>query len=289
MMSRAALGVVVLALFSARAEDVEPDAPAGVACKGQRSDTDRAYLRVPLHGTLFKGKLHGFFGIQNEKPITSWRQFNLIAVDPRNPDIGKGGEYHFIGRRGFGCRHRIAFGSLWMMQHPGNLVRLKIDELHLFDFLNPDRQKQYAAKYPRGAKPPFGPNLENHSFWLLSLFNRYHIITPASNMVPQPKEVLGFGAVPTSATSCKSYILNAATQQIEAWDSDFVWDDQKVCWEPKPSQQSAKIDQWIKDLDNSIIQRRLQASLELQALGQIARPALEKFIASKPSAEASRR
>ncbi len=50
-----------------------------------------------------------------------------------------------------------------------------------------------------------------------------------------------------------------------------------------------RVDQWITELDHSQYSLRQRASLELAKLGELIQPALEKYLATKPSLEGERR
>jgi hypothetical protein len=43
--------------------------------------------------------------------------------------------------------------------------------------------------------------------------------------------VVGYGSVPTSASSCKSYLIYRKTKKFEAWDTRFRWDNNTKNWE----------------------------------------------------------
>jgi hypothetical protein len=50
--------------------------------------------------------------------------------------------------------------------------------------------------------------------------------------------VIGYGSVPTSASSCKSYLLYKKTKMFDTWDSRFRWDDNNKNWEVTSDQEN---------------------------------------------------
>jgi hypothetical protein len=78
-------------------------------------------------------------------------------------------------------------------------------------------------------------------------------------------------------------------KEIEIWDSEFVWDTKTKGWKSKTSARFEKIGQWITDLGSNDFQKRAKAVDALEKLGELAKPALTKLLASKPSVEVRRR
>jgi hypothetical protein len=56
-----------------------------------------------------------------------------------------------------------------------------------------------------------------------------------------------------------------------------------------PSERFQRISDWIADLDSDNFQKRAKAIEQLELLGRLAEPALEKFLASRPPLDARRR
>ena len=59
--------------------------------------------------------------------------------------------------------------------------------------------------------------------------------------------------------------------------------------EPAVGIDAAKVDQWIRDLDSTNFKKRAAAAKELDKLGELAIPALQKALAERPSLEIRRR
>jgi len=246
----------------------------------------RPFRELPPHGTLMNGRLYGHFGMPNQKSPGGIAEDNLFSVDTTNPVLNQGPEYYVNGVGRFGLHHRIAHDRVWIMEAPYSLCVMKIQELPIFDLWNPNRSKEYRAKYPKAIGPLLEPESTHHSIRLQTL--RMKSITSPTGGI-DPKIISGFGAVPISAASCRCYVLDAETKFMTTWDCAFEWNEKETLWEPKPSAGFAKLDQWIKDLDSDVFQKRVTAAVELEKIGQLAQPALKKFAAAKPTAEGKRR
>ena len=270
--------------LSARAA---PPRPVGLAAKQEKDDAHEPaksyrYLRkMPAHATLYKEKLYGFF-----EPGDG--EFIISAIGTKKPSFEGRGRYSNGWASGsvFHLRHHVGFGCLWRSTCHLDLFQFKMDELPLFDVENPNREKQYTAKY-LGLEIPFRESRD--ALWLGSLYSKYEGIaykgTGGSGWETPAEAVAGIGVVPTSINSCKSFILTRATKQFETWDSAYIWNDANKYWKPKPSARFAKMDKWVKDLDSSNFQTRAHATAELEQQRWLAKPALEQLLKSSPTNE----
>jgi hypothetical protein len=236
-----------------------------------------SHVHLPAHGTIHKKMLYGFFGKKDN-------DCGLNAIPINNPSDERSKVYHGLGLMGWpgnNFRHHIKFNSIWIADGHNWLNQLKFADLHLYDIKN---LKAYFEKYP---------NSTPHLMFPITLWDKYEKISIKQFGSGWPKgfatDVLGFGSVPTSDTSCKSYILPKKTKEFEIWDNHFRWDEKTKGWETKPAARFEKIGQWIVDLDSSDFRKRAKAFEELEKLGDLAEPALTKLLASKPAVETRRR
>jgi len=246
-----------------------------------------SHVSLPAHGTIHKKTLYGFFGKKGDDS-----GLDAIAIDNPPKVRTKVYQAHVVwGDLGINFRHHIAYDSIWISTNI-EPYRLNLAELELFNSKN---WKAFFEKYPDSTP---------HQMFTMSLWCKYGKIAENQmggnwSLYGYPTDVLGFGNAPISETSVKSYILSKTTKQLEVWDSQFVWDaktkgiEGRFGWEPKgwrtkPSARFEKIGQWIADLDNNDFQKRAKASEELEKLGDLAKPALTKLLASKPPVEVRR-
>jgi hypothetical protein len=249
-----------------------------VCFASQEAVHDRySHVHLPVHGTLHKKTLYGFFGKKDN-------DFGLDAISINNPSNDRSKVYHGLASMGFpgnNFRHHIEYNSIWISTEHISLNRLKFADLDLY---NPKNWKAYFEKYPDSTPHEINP---------LTLCDKYEKIARKQFgyglRPPFATDVLGFGSVPTSEASCKSYILPKKTKEFEIWDSHFQWNEKTKGWETKPVARFKKFGQWAADLDSSDLQKRDKAFDELEKVGDMARTSLEELLARKPSAETCRR
>jgi hypothetical protein len=249
------------------------------ATQGAAPKVQYSHVRLPVHGTIHKGALHGFFG----KKEDDW---GLYAIPTNNPSADRSTVYWphaYMGGFGNSFRHNIQGNSIWISNQPGFIHRLKLADLKLYKWEN---WEAFSEKYP-GLTPP-------HLITSLTLYDKYRKIAEEElglnwSLRGYPTDVLGYGSVPASDNSVKSYILPKKTKEFEIWDSHFRWDEKTKGWKTMPSARFEKIGQWVADLDSSDFQKRAKACDELEKLGDLAEPALNKLLASKPALETCRR
>jgi hypothetical protein len=235
-----------------------------------------SHVRLPVHGTIHKNTLYGFFGNKVD-------DFRLHAISINNPSNDCSKIYHphaFLGDPGYSFRHRIQYNCIWISTYSS--CRLKLAELELYNSRNSDA---FFEKYP---------DSDPHAFFSPALYEKYGKIAIKQHGLGRATmgtvtDVLGFGSVPTSETSLKSYILPKETKQFEIWDSHFRWNKKSKSWETMPAARFAKLGHWIADLASSDFQKRAKAFDELEKLGELAEPALNKLLESKPAVETHRR
>jgi hypothetical protein len=184
------------------------------------------HLNMPPHGSVHKGMLYGFFADNWSSPtkdgIGSWNRPYLDGIPLKKSAKKDWKKYEFIhGSFSYNFRHSIGHGCLWFSDGPNQLYQIKFEEIQRFDF--PNLSKKDWLEPPR--------------FFLQTLRDKYAKFydeeDPSGAMLKSfpVNGVIGYGSVPTSASSCKCYILYRKTKMFETWDSRFRWDDNNKNWE----------------------------------------------------------
>jgi len=172
-----------------------------------------SHRHLPVHGTLYKGELYGFFG-------KAGSDFPLDAIPVPNPPKERSKFYYLLwGQISFSSnyRHRITKDAVWISTGYVALMRFGHGD---FDVPMPGKEEPDLKKHFDKA--------EAHQIEMVTLFEKYgKLRLPISGYA---KDVLGFGIIPTSDTSCKCYFLTTQQPEIELWDTRFSWDDKKRKW-----------------------------------------------------------
>jgi hypothetical protein len=210
----------------------------------QRGDLELnfSHLQLPLHGTIHKRTLYGFFerkswGLDaiplDHPPKERFNQnyLNIFReVEPPGPAPNAGWKFYTVawalGPVSYNYRHHIKYNSIWISTNHGALSRMKFDELQLYDATNKDALSQYTTKYPNQDKST------PHEMYTNLLFKKYDKIFGdregmSALRLGFAKDVAGFGSVPTSDHSCKCCIINKPKRRVEVWDTVFQWDPKK--------------------------------------------------------------
>jgi hypothetical protein len=180
-----------------------------IAAQGVAVNKDRPYSEMPPHGTIYKKKLHGFFGTDPSNDV-----LGIYAIPENNTSKAEWHRFSLFDVSGpmFSARHHVGFDCIWFSFGPARMYQLKSGELDLFDNstqnkVKPeDRAKRYREKYG----PLDVQKEDRHSFALRSLFDKYLdncVEIPGPSPLASLKDVAGFGSLPTSISSCKSFIL----------------------------------------------------------------------------------
>ena len=196
----------------------------------QYGGNETSQVSLPLHGTVHKNTLYGFFGKERDYlldaiPIKSPPKFRslgyLTGLDgkkfqsplksgwkcyylPDAPGIASGGYY----------RHQIKYDSIWISLANSTVSRLKFDELNLFDLSIKDFIEQYYKKYPIRKKG----ETDFHEISRLTSSKKYQecwFETEPRPMYGTMGNVLSYGSVATSDSSLKCYMLIKPTNTLK--------------------------------------------------------------------------
>ena len=185
-----------------------------------------SHLNLPLHGTVCKGKLYGFFGEKKSDasiyaiPLSDFtrKQWKNYGADF--------GEIHFH------YRHNIKNGSLWFAAGPEGINRIPFDELHFFDSSNERRVEQLKKKFRLSDE-----HEPTHSFGSAAFWQRYRSIQAGEVGPPGPvgggpaQGIAGIGFVPTSEFTCKIFFFSKKEKKIQTWETYARYDAKKDKWE----------------------------------------------------------
>jgi hypothetical protein len=166
-----------------------------------RSLQDFNHLRMPAHGTAYKGMMYGFldddWAIKNKdgsgKGGRSSPQLEGIPLTKIEKNNWKPYPFQVAGSN---CRHHVGYGALWFSNSSGFL--------NCWDF---DHIQEIVHSY-LGPGDAMGRDMIISGVPLLKLMAKY------------PKaEKAAFDSVPISRNSCKTFLLTKKEKKFEIWDS----------------------------------------------------------------------
>lgn len=164
-----------------------------------RTRQDYSHLRMPAHGTVYKGMLYGFFDDDwgyNKKNGADLNGIPLEKIAQKNWK-----NYPFLtGGKNF--RHHVGYGALWFSSCDAFLNRWDFDQI----------PELLANRF--GRSNSFGGDLLEPGIFLLKLKEKYN-------------KLAAWDSVPISENSCKTFILAKKTKKFEAWDTRQVGSDAK--------------------------------------------------------------
>jgi hypothetical protein len=208
---------VMLAVLLGTGADAKIDA---------RIREDYNHLRMPAHGTVYKGTLYGFFddewaqknkdGSRNEGQPA---YLDGIALDK----IGKMNWQKYPFRlAGNNLRHHVGHGALWFSRGHHFLNRWEFDRI------------------PEFLKRSFGPSDATGGDMVISgiVLNKLGVkYDKIGSLAADPKKLLrpgevprpighlvGYESVPISKSSCKTFFLTKKEKKFEAWETHGVMD-----------------------------------------------------------------
>jgi hypothetical protein len=260
------------------------------AAQGEPGQSPFSHFNMPVHGTLHKQRLFGFFG--ERSPDRFNLDLPLVAIPIDNPEKKSwtrinmglmGGDFQF--------RHHVRDRILWFSLEPARMMRIPIDDLHLVDPANEKRVDQFNKKYPVPGTNYGGAFGGVFSYALHEKYSQLMFSEGYSRLSAQgpPKGFVGSDFVPISENGCRIFFFPKKNKEIETWETHARFDAKKGRWEVVAGARFEKIGQWIADLDSNDFRKRAKAFEELDKLGDLARPALEKLLASKPAVETRQR
>jgi hypothetical protein len=209
-----------------------------------------SHVGLPLHGTVHKNILYGFFGkagdtsldaIPVENPPKSRFLGYMIGLDGKKLESAlKPGwkSYYLHGADGFfydfgakrNYRHQIKYDSVWFLHGYGHVPRLKFKELNLFDTSNKDFYDQFAKKLGLSKDVSISFYQIRRPIILDKYFRSLRETEGNAAPLPPARNVLSIGSVATSDTSLKCYMLVKPKRYVEIWETLFRWDDKIQGW-----------------------------------------------------------
>jgi hypothetical protein len=179
-----------------------------------------SHRHLPIHGTVCAGKLYGFFGKQNDG-------FSLFSIDYKNPAKNNTTKYCYPGGGIIpSYRHHIRDGTVWLSPGPlSGIKRLPLDDLKLLDFASENGLHTYYEKYDGWADR----NGEPDEIQLQALAEKDRKNYRGAFFGPA-QGIAGFGTVPISPNSCKTFLLFKDGKKLEAWDTLARFDAKKRRW-----------------------------------------------------------
>jgi hypothetical protein len=189
-----------------------------------------SHLRMPLHATVYKAKLYGLF--EEKQP----KFYTLFSFDLKY--LGKLREKKYISLLGsdpIRChRHRICFNKLWLTEGPLTGIKaFAFDDLPFFDNqASKEDRGAYFEKYdsPGSTEPP--------DIIRLPALRRKDRAQYKGDLFGPAQGVAGFGTVPISENTCRTFFLLKERKEFEVWDTQARYEVEKKRWRVTADEQN---------------------------------------------------
>ncbi len=187
------------------------------------SDNERLpHEDLPAHGTIYQGRLYGFFGPRRDGPI-------LYAIRTDRPGIPtKEFDVHILLHTPFRFRHAIVNKHFWGHGGPLNdAVLVPAKDMHYFDLAdNAEGYQLYKKRYPQIYEAGFIPP---HSFDLGPQLAKAYDDDFRARYRENPRTLCAYDLAPTAATACAVFIL-AADKTMHPFRREGRWDAKAERW-----------------------------------------------------------
>jgi hypothetical protein len=177
-----------------------------------------SHLRMPVLGTVYRGKLYGLFG-EEEPRVFRLHSFDLKKSGPEAHCLYNG----LLSGTGVYHRWRIRFNRVSLSEGYAVIKSMSFDEVAQFDRrLDPSGTRGYYEKYRKSKGDP-------GIIGLPALAKK----KPFMNAIlPLDVAVLtGLGTVPTSENTLRTFLLLKDKTEMEVWDTEVRFNAKTMTWE----------------------------------------------------------
>ena len=122
------------------------------------------------------------------------------------------------GPLGLWHRHRVSYNRLWVSEGPLTGIKsMSFDDLKFFDSRRGGKDRTaYYEKYESPGSTEFPDTIR------LETLGRKERAQASGGLLRPAQGVAGFGTVPISETTCKSFLLFKESSKFEAWEARRV-------------------------------------------------------------------